>query len=226
MEWLGSEPDESHLPHIAHESEVCGSAKARAAVMSAGRPACFYTWPLDRLQHCSSSLSLLFSSFVLEEVSNRGEQRGWVRNESQECKESVKGGRDSTLSWSHVTERIARTAGVLPRGSSLGDPPPVNTSALCHDRLLFWCSYHAGLLAMSQWSRRQYWIIWFVSQSSVLPLFQQRFFSMVDMFVIWATKDLWFLEQQFDVFGKYACLLCCWDGSRWMVPLSQSVFLA
>lgn len=35
------------------------------------------------------------------------------------------------------------------RGSPLRDPPAVNTSALCHDKYLFRCSYHAGLLAMS-----------------------------------------------------------------------------
>lgn len=136
----------------------------------------FYRWPLDRFQHCSHSLVFLLG--VLEEVTNRGEQQWgacfsyWVAGNAKKKKKREK---EEETRQHTLFESSDRADCKNRRGSPLRDPPAVNTSALCHDKYLFRCSYHAGLLAMSHWSRRQYWIIWLVSQSSVVLLIQQRF---------------------------------------------------
>lgn len=152
MEWPGSKPNKSHLPRITHEGVMCCSAKPRAAIMSTGRTACFYTWPFDRWQHCSPSSSFFV---VWEEVSTRGAQWWrrllwyWVAG-MQRKTESKK-----VETGQCIIFELFYLADCNLQESSLGDPPLVNTSALCHDRFFFWCSYHAGLLDMSQWSRRR-----------------------------------------------------------------------
>lgn len=94
-----------------------------------------------------------------KEVSDRGEERRrgslWYR---------VPGVQTNLHLW------VIWVSPLQPRWNPLGDPPLVNTLALCHVRFPFWCSNHAGPSDMSQWSRRRYWIIWFVSQSSTPPV--------------------------------------------------------
>ena len=140
MAWLGAR--EGRLPRITHEAGVWRPARSRAAVMSAHTPACFYRWPLDRWRHCSPS-----GFFTVFHWGKLAEKSG------------------AALISSRKTKRL-----LGPRESSLGRPPLVDTSAVCHGGLFFRGSYRTGLLDVSQWSGRWCGIIWFLSQSPALPL--------------------------------------------------------
>lgn len=171
MEWPGSQPNESHLLRIIQKGEVCCLAKPRAAVRLL-----IFTDDLFRLQHCSPSLFRRGARGLCRElitVECSDEEFALLLSCRNAKKQSKHRKKWRNTSLSHLT--ADRVDCKNHRGPPSGTPPLVNTSALCHDRFLFWCLYQAGLLAMSQWSRRQYWIIWFTSQSSILPLFLQRF---------------------------------------------------
>lgn len=188
MEWPGAEPNESHLPRVTHEGEVCCSAKTRTAVMCAQRPACFYRWPLDRRQHCSPSAFFV----VLEEVSNHGGQP-WPRSLWYRLA-GMQRQIERLVFWVRV-----QPVGVLPWGPAAGQYFGI-VSWLILFLVLILCwpfSYESVIQKMMSDN--------LISVSIFNPAF-------VSAEGLWVIKDLWFRKQLFDYFWKI-----CFFISRWEV---------
>lgn len=120
----------------------CFFPKYWVAVMFSARPACFYSCLLNE-----PSMILCFMIINAHVISCTEQQWAiWT------CKEK----------WDQIFESSDCQLSELqePQGSNLRDPAQVNTLAMCHDRFLFLCLHHAGLLTASQWFISQYWRMW------------------------------------------------------------------